>query len=111
MIRLIFASHVAALLLALSAAELTAYSQEQPPLQPPPPTPYEMHLNKEWPVLGAAATAAILPEIFKDHVKKSCLEHSPCDIATVNGLDRRTAGRKSDGIDKASYAAAVGAVA
>ena len=102
MIRSVFAGRVVVLLLALSSVTLTAYSQEQPS-----PTPYKMDLQKEWPVLGAAATAAILPEVFKDHVKKSC----PCDIADVNGLDRGTAGRKNDGIDKVSTAAVVGAVA
>src|SRR5262245_55711316 len=87
MIRSVFAGRVAVLMLALSSAELTAYSQEQPP-----PTPYEMHLQKEWPVLGAAATAAILPEIFKDHVKMSCRVKT-CEVADVNELDRGTAAK------------------
>ena len=102
MIRSVFAGRVAVLLCALSSFTLTAYSQEQPS-----PTPYRMDLQKEWPVLGAAATAAVLPEIFKDHVKMSC----PCAVADVDGLDRSTAGRKNDGIDKVSTAAVIGAVA
>ncbi len=69
-------------------------------------TPYELHVKTDVPVFGVAGGLALLP-VFLNNVKHTC---PPCLPSDVNGLDRGTATRRNDTIDKVSTGAAAAAL-
>jgi membrane-associated phospholipid phosphatase len=82
------------LIAGLTAAAPMASAQAQPP-----DAAYERRLKLDVPLIAVTGGAGIVSLFFDDEVDKVCR----CVKAEVNRLDRSTAGRQSDSIDKASY--------
>jgi membrane-associated phospholipid phosphatase len=70
-------------------------------------SPYQLRLKSDLTVMAVAGGAALIPLLLDDHVEKSC----PCRASEVNGLDRGTAGSRSDSIDQVSDFAVAAALA